>query len=106
MKSEIRTEQITVRISPRLRTALDGEADKTQRSIADIVGFALDVRYGRPSSDAAEAETEAKKSERRPMTAKQRQAKNKRDRDRRAAASKPRKAVKKAAKKPAKKAAK
>lgn len=42
---DARTSQITIRLPQRLRDALDAEAERERRSIADLVIFALEDRY-------------------------------------------------------------
>ena len=44
--AERRDHQLTVRIPQRLRDALDREALAERRSVADIIVFMLEARYG------------------------------------------------------------
>jgi len=45
--SEPRNHQLTIRIPRRLRRALDQEAERERRTVADIINIVLEDRYPR-----------------------------------------------------------
>ncbi len=51
-QSDKRDHQLTVRIPQYLRDELDREAERERRSVADIVVFILEDRYGKRSTKA------------------------------------------------------